>query len=108
MIYYFDYTRGYIGRLNPRTGAVKERPSSSGQDSRPYGITAAGDVIWYSESNTQPNTLVRLDTKTETFQSRATPSGGGVVRNMVHTPEGDLWLACSGANKIAFVRVGIR
>jgi len=28
-----------------------------------------------------------------------------VVRNMVHTPEGNLWLACSGVNGIAFVEV---
>jgi hypothetical protein len=28
-----------------------------------------------------------------------------VVRNMVSTPEGNLWLACSGVNKIAFVEV---
>ena len=108
MIYYSDYARGYLGRLDPRTGEVKEWPSPSGRDSRPYGITAVGDVIWYSESNTQPNTLVRFDTKTETFQTWGIPSGGGVVRNMVHTPEGDLWLACSGVNKIAFVRVGAR
>jgi virginiamycin B lyase len=108
MIYYSDYARGYLGRLDPKTGAVKEWPSPGGPDSRPYGIAAVGDVIWYSESNTEPNTLVRFDTRTETFQTWAIPSGGGVVRNMVHTPEGDLWLACSGVNKIAFVRVGGR
>jgi virginiamycin B lyase len=108
VIYYSDYSRGYLGRLDPKTGAVKEWPSPGGPDSRPYGITAVGDVIWYSESNTEPNTLVRFDTSTEAFQTWAIPSGGGVVRNMVHTPEGDLWLACSGMNKIAFVHVGGR
>ena len=49
--------------------------------------------------------VVRFDPKTEKFESWAIPSGGGVVRNMVHTPEGNLWLACSGVNKIAFVEV---
>ena len=29
------------------------------------------------------------------------PSGGGVVRNMVATPDGRLYLAESGANRIA-------
>jgi hypothetical protein len=28
-----------------------------------------------------------------------------VVRNVVSTPEGNLWLACSGVNGIAFVEV---
>jgi virginiamycin B lyase len=106
IIWYSDYSRGYLGRLDPKTGAVTEFPSPGGKDSRPYGITAVGDVIWYSESNVSPNTLVRFDPKTRKFESWAIPSGGGVVRNMVHTPEGNLWLACSGVNKIAFVEVG--
>ncbi|MBN9546524.1 MAG: cytochrome C [Alphaproteobacteria bacterium] len=105
IIWYSDYARGYLGRLDPKTGAVTEFPSPGGKDSRPYGITAVGDVIWYSESNVSPNTLVRFDPKTQKFESWAIPSGGGVVRNMVHTPEGNLWLACSGVNKIAFVEV---
>ena len=105
MIWYSDYARGYLGRLDPRTGKVTEWPSPGGPNSRPYGITAVGDAIWYSESNVSPNTLVRFDTGTQKFQTWAIPSGGGVVRNMVHTPDGNLWLACSGVNKIAFVRV---
>jgi virginiamycin B lyase len=106
IIWYSDYSRGTLGRLDPKTGAATEFPSPGGKDSRPYGITAVGDVIWYSESNVSPNTLVRFDPKTQKFESWAIPSGGGVVRNMVHTPEGNLWLACSGVNKIAFVEVG--
>jgi virginiamycin B lyase len=105
MIWYSDYSRGYLGRLDPKTGKVAEWPSPSGPKSEPYGITAIGDVIWYSESNTKPNTLVRFDIKTEKFQSWPILSGGGVVRNMVHTPDGDLWLACSGVNNIALVKV---
>jgi len=84
---------------------VTEWPSPGGARSQPYGITAVGDAIWYSESNTEPNTLVRFDIKTQTFQTWAIPSGGGVVRNMVATPDGNLWLACSGVNKIAFVEI---
>ena len=105
VIWYSDYARGYLGRLDPKTGKVTEWPSPGGAKSQPYGITAIGDVIWYSESNTDPNTLVRFDTKTSKFQTWTIPSGGGVVRNMVHTPDGNLWLACSGVNRIAFVQV---
>jgi virginiamycin B lyase len=105
VIWYSDYSRGYLGRLDPKTGQVTEWASPGGPRSRPYGITAIGDVIWYSESNTKPNTVVRFDPKTEKFQTWIIPSGGGVVRNMVSTPEGNLWLACSGVNGIAFVEV---
>jgi virginiamycin B lyase len=105
VIWYSDYSRGYLGRLDPKTGRISEWPSPGGPRSRPYGITAVRDVIWYSESNTKPNTVVRFDTKTEKFQTWIIPSGGGVVRNMVSTPDGNLWLACSGVNGIAFVEV---
>jgi virginiamycin B lyase len=105
MIWYSDYSRGFLGRLDPKTGKVTEWPSPGGPKSQPYGITAVGDAIWYSESNVDPNTLVRFDIKTQKFQTWTIPSGGGVVRNMVHTPEGNLWLACSGVNKIAFVEI---
>lgn len=105
VIWYSDYARGYLGRFDPRSGQMTEFPSPGGRKSMPYGITAIGDVIWYSESNTRPNTLVRFDTKSEKFQTWAIPAGGGVVRNMVHTPDGNLWLAESGVNKIAFVEI---
>lgn len=105
IIWYSDYSRGYLGRLDPATGKTSEWLSPGGPKSKPYGITAVGSIIWYSESNTKPNTLVRFDTKTEKFQTWIIPSGGGVVRNMVHTPEGNLWMACSGVNGIAFVEV---
>ncbi len=63
------------------------------------------NIVWYSESGTPPNTLVRFDPKTETFQTWAIPSGGGVVRNILPTRDGNLVLACSGVNRIALVEV---
>jgi streptogramin lyase len=47
--------------------------------------------------------LVRFDPISETFSAKPIPSGGGVVRNMVATPDRKLYLACSGVNKIAVV-----
>ena len=60
-------------------------------------------MVWYSESGVHPNTLVKFDPKYESFSSEAILSGGGVVRNMVATPDGKLYLACSGVNKVAVV-----
>ncbi|MGQ0704239.1 MAG: virginiamycin B lyase family protein, partial [Gemmatimonadales bacterium] len=105
-VWYTDHARGFLGRFDPATGAVREWPSPGGPQSRPYGIAAVGSVIWYSESGVRPNTLVRFDTQTEGFQTWAIPSGGGVVRNMMATPEGNLVLACSGVNRVALVQVG--
>ena len=100
-----DYSRGYLGRFDPKTGKATEWPSPGGPKSQPYGITAYNDIIWYSESAVRPNTLVRFDPKTEKFQTWAIPSGGGVVRNMMATKEGNLVIAESGVNKVALVEV---
>lgn len=107
-IYYTDYGRGYLGHFDPVNGRLlKEWKSPGGAQSQPYGIaiTSNGEV-WYSESGVHPNTLVKFDPKSEGFSSEAIPSGGGVVRNMVATPDGKLFLACSGVNKVAIVDVG--
>ena len=106
IIYYADYARGYLGRLDPKTGAVKEYPSPSGPKSQPYGITFTRGAIWYSESATKPNTMVRFDPKTEKFQSWAIPTGGGVVRNVALTSDGNIVLAESAMNMVGLVTIG--
>jgi virginiamycin B lyase len=106
LIWYSDYPRGYIGRLDPATGKVAEWPSPGGGESGPYAITVVDDIIWYAESAATPNMLVRFDPKTETFKRWPVPSGGGVIRNMTPTPDGGLALACSGVNIVALVEIG--
>ncbi len=104
VIYYTDYARGHLGRFDTRTGSLEEWASPGGPDSKPYGIAITPDgSVWYSESGVKPNTLVRFDPRSQAFAREAIPSGGGVVRNMVATPTGQLYLACSGVNKVAVV-----
>ena len=105
-IWYADYSRGYLGRLDMKTGDVKEWLSPSGVTSLPYGITVYNDVVWYSESGVKPNTLVRFDPKTEKFQTWAIPAGGGVVRNMMTTRDGNIVMAESALNMVALVTIG--
>jgi virginiamycin B lyase len=106
-IYYSDFARGHIGRLDPKTRRVEEWPLPGGMASKPYGMAATPDgTVWYSESGVKPNTIVRFDPRQGGFASWPIPSGGGVVRNMVATPEGNLYVACSGVNKVGIVRVG--
>lgn len=105
-VWYTDYARGYLGRFDPATGRVREWPSPGGRQSQPYGIASVGDIVWSSESAVRPNTLVRFDPQIEAFQTWTIPSGGGVVRNMMATREGNLVLACSGVNRVALVEVG--
>jgi virginiamycin B lyase len=105
MVWYADYSRGYLGRLDPASGQVKEWQSPSGAKSAPYGISVIKGMIWYSESETMPNTVVRFDPKTEKFQSWAIPGGGNIVRNTDVTRDGGFVLANSLMNEVTLVRV---
>lgn len=103
-VYFTDYERGNLGRLDPSTGAAKMWPSPGGPGSNPYGIAITPDgMVWYSESGVAPNTIVRFDPKTEQFARAEIPSGGGTVRNMAATPDGRVYIACSGVNKVGVV-----
>lgn len=104
-LWYSDYSRGYLGRFDPATGKTTDWASPGGAQSQPYGIVAVNNVLWYSEAGVKPNTIVRFDPKTEKFQTWTIPSGGGVVRNMDVTRDGNLALACSGVNRIALVQL---
>jgi virginiamycin B lyase len=105
-IYYTDFARGFLGRLDTKSGKVVEWASPGGAGSRPYAIAATPDgMIWYSESGVEPNTLVVFDPKKTSFEKWTIPSGGGVVRHMVATPDGKLYLANSGVNKVAIAEV---
>jgi virginiamycin B lyase len=105
MVWYTDYPRGMLGRLDPATGQVREWPSPSGARSAPYGISVINGVVWYSESEAVPNTVVRFDPKTEKFQSWGIPGGGYIVRNTSVTPDGDFVLANSLANTVTLVKI---
>lgn len=104
LVYFTDFEGGNLGRLDPKTGAVKMWPSPSGAKSQPYGIAITPDgMVWYSEAGVKPNTMVRFDPKTETMARTNIPSGGGTVRNMAATVDGRVYIACSGVNKVGVV-----
>jgi virginiamycin B lyase len=63
------------------------------------------DKIWYVESNTRPNNLVRFDPKTEKFQTFPIPGGGGIVRHMMPTADGKIAMAMSGNNTVGIVEI---
>lgn len=105
LVWYTDYARGYLGRLDPQNGQLTEWPSPAGKKSAPYGMAATADgQVWYSETGAEPNTIVRFDPPTRQFSTWPIPSGVGKVRHMVATPQGDLYITCSEANKVGIVR----
>ena len=104
-VWYADFSRGFLGRLNLATGEHKEWQSPSGPNSQPYGIVFAKGAIWYNELFAKPNTIVRFDPKTEKFQSWAIPGGGDIVRKMDVTPDGNPVTANSLTNQVGMVEI---
>jgi virginiamycin B lyase len=108
MLWYGNSGLGTVGRMDTKTGATKEWPSPSGPKSDPYGFEIINDIVWYNESGTRPDMLVRFDPKTEKFQSWPIASGNvhsGIVRHMRGTPNGDLLIHQSATNRIMRVSV---
>lgn len=103
IIWYVNSSQGRLGRYDPKSGKIKEWPSPSGPNSHPYAIAVVDGDIWYNESGKRPDTLVRFEPKTETFQSWLIPSGdiyAGIVRHMRPTSDGGLLLHQSSTNRI--------
>ena len=107
-IWYVNSGRGRLGRYDPHSGDIREWPSPSGPRSHPYAIAVVDGIVWYNESGMRPDTLVRFDPMTETFQSWPISSGGvyaGIVRHMRSTRDGDLLIHQSATNRIIRVEI---
>jgi virginiamycin B lyase len=103
MIWYVNSNGGRLGRLNPKSGEIKEWDSPSGPNSHPYAIAVLDGAIWYNESGVRPDMLVRFDPATETFQSWPIKSGNiyaGTLRNARVTPQGTLLIHQTATNRI--------
>ncbi len=93
-VYYTDYRRGYIGRLDPNTGKVNEWALPGGRNSDPYGMAVdKQNRIWAVETGLSPNTFVGFDPTQEKIVSiTPIPSGAGSVRHMhYHAPTNTVW-----------------
>src|SRR5260370_10063980 len=103
-VYFTDFSRGQLGRLDMTSRTVKMWSSPGGAKSAPYGIAITPDgMVWYSESGVKPNTIIQFDPKTEKFARANIPSGGGTVRNMAATFAGRGYISCNGVGKMRVV-----
>ena len=98
MVWYVDYARGYVGRLDPATGRTKEWLSPGGERSQPYAITADDQGrLWVSETG-RTKQLVGFDPKTEKFFAVVPVSN--TIRNMMFDPRtGSMWFG-TDSNRI--------
>jgi len=107
-IWYVDYAQGYLGRLNPATGSIREWQVPGGVSARPYGMAVDHqDRLWFVECGPRPNRLVGFDSQTlKVFSITEIGSGGGSVRHMFfHAPSREIWF---GTDKNTIARAKIR
>jgi virginiamycin B lyase len=103
-IYFTDSRGGRLGRITLADKKFKMWDSPSGNHSEPYGIAAdSSGKIWYEESGSGANNLVRFDPAVEVFRTFPMPAPNSSVRNMARDAKGRLWLPLSLANKVAVV-----
>ena len=88
-IWYVDFARGFLGRLDPSTGEVREWLSPTGQGAYPYAM-AADDFgrMWYVETGPRPNRLIAFDPATEQFvvNQDIGEARANTIRHMVFDP----------------------
>jgi len=66
-VWYVDEPRGYLGRIDAATGAVREYPMPGGDTSRPYALTKDDqEILWVSQTGPEKK-LVAFDPRAETF-----------------------------------------
>jgi virginiamycin B lyase len=101
-LYFTDFPGGNLGKLDISIGALILFPSPSGPDSNPYGLSIAPDgMVWYTETGTQPNNIIRFDPKSSSFARAPIPIATGAVNNVTATPEGRIYIV--GIDKIVAV-----
>ncbi|HYV97039.1 MAG TPA: hypothetical protein VE967_06270, partial [Gemmatimonadaceae bacterium] len=89
-IWYTDYQRGYLGRLDPKTGKVEEFANPSGQKSQPYAMAVDdADRVWYVETGVVPNRMVAFDSRSKKVVYNVAIPGEGrnTIRHMVFDPK---------------------
>ena len=86
VVWYVDYSRGFLGRYDPRVGGrVEEIPMPGGPTSLPYGMAADDkNRLWMAESGRNGAILYGYDPSTKQFFGRTLVGreGNNTIRHM--------------------------
>lgn len=102
VVWYVDYTRGYLGRVNPENGSITEFPMPGGPTSLPYGMASDDkDRLWMAESGPRGAILYGFDPKTNRFFGRTLVGreANNTIRHMYFDKKtGLLWFGTDQGN----------
>jgi streptogramin lyase len=112
MVWYLDFNNNYFGRLDPRTGQVKEWEIPAVKPFPPFGPGGL-DVKIDPEGNPwfammRQNVIIKFDKKTEKMTMWHTPKEQNTIHNritMLTTPtaDGKVWWVTVGSSPTAWV-----
>lgn len=95
VVWYTDYTRGFLGRLDPTSGRVTEIPLPGGPASLPYGMGSDDKGrVWVTESGPRGAILHGYDPAEQKFFSTTLigREDNNTIRHMYFDPKtGLLW-----------------
>lgn len=96
VVWYVDYTRGFLGRVEPTSGKITEIPMPGGPASLPYGMGKDDKGrVWVTENNRDGSLLYGYDPKTQKFFGKTQIGRAGennTIRHMYFDPKtGMLW-----------------
>ena len=101
-VYFTEINANKIGRLDPVSGRCDEFAVPSA-DSGPHGIVVGGDG-WVTFTENRAGKIGRFDPQAESFTTTlAIPTPGAVVRNMDVAPDGRVWMALSGVDRLGVI-----
>jgi virginiamycin B lyase len=100
IVWFTERQGNKIGRLDPKSGAIKEFPLP-GPEASPYAIDIDRDhMIWYSSH--EQDTLNRLDPKTGEVIEYPYPHSEISMREFFIDSQGRTWYASSVNNKVGY------
>jgi virginiamycin B lyase len=97
-VWYVDYAGGHLGRIDPKSGAIKEWLLPGGAGSQPYAmVTDERGRIWIAETARGAARLVGFDPATEKF-THITPVSNTIRHMVYHRPTKTIWFGTDSNN----------
>jgi virginiamycin B lyase len=103
-VYFTEFGAGMLGRFDIRSHTFREWPSPGGRASGPDAIAIdRNGQVWYAESaGASGVSIIHFDPMRDTF-APAIPIGsrGATVGDMDLAPDGRIWMALGGIDRLA-------
>lgn len=103
IVWYAGNLDGYIGRYDPDTDQIERinMPDAAARDPHTLIFDAQNRFIWFTVQN--GNFVGRLDPETRDVRLIAVPTSRARPYGIKQAPDGTLWVALLGTNKLASI-----